>query len=159
MHMLREMMRDPAAKDPDARFRGLLHSILADYHFKTISTAEFQRAVEKHMTSAMDLEGGHSMNWFFEQWVRATGIPHYRVQFEAKTRGNEFLVTGMLEQTGVDDVFTAAVPLYAARTGEKPQKLGVVVTTGPDTRFHFVSQFRPTHLVIDPHRTSLCRTD
>jgi len=159
MHMLREMMRDPAAKDADARFRELLHSILSDYRFKTLSTAEFQRAVEKHMTRAMDLEDTHKMDWFFGQWVRATGIPHYRVQFEAKPHGNEFLVSGKLEQAGVDDVFTAPVPLYAARSGEKTQKLGVVITTGPDTRFHFVSQFRPTRLVIDPYRTILCRID
>ena len=33
------------------------------------------------MTPAMDLEGGRSMEWFFEQWVRGTGIPHYRVEF------------------------------------------------------------------------------
>lgn len=159
MHMLREMMRDPSAKDPDARFRELLHSILTDYRFKTLSTADFQRAVEKFMTPAMDLEGGHSMSWFFGEWVRATGIPHYRVQFDVKPHGGEFVVSGKLEQTGVDDVFTASVPLYAARIGEKNQKLGVVVTTSPDTHFHFTSQFRPTHLVVDPHHTLLCITN
>jgi aminopeptidase N len=159
MHMIREMLRDPADKDPDARFHDLLHSILAQYRFKPMSTAEFRRAVEQHMTPAMDLDGDHSMNWFFGEWVNATGIPRFRVQFEVKPRGNEFLVSGKLQQTGVDDVFTAPVPLYASRTGEKPQKLGVVITTGPETRFHFVSRFRPTHLAIDPHLTLLCRTD
>lgn len=159
IHMIREMLRDPAAKDPDARFHELLHSILAEYRFKPMSTAEFQRAVEQHMTPAIDLEDNHSMKWFFDEWVNSTGIPHFRVQFDVKPRGNEFLVSGKLEQSGVDDVFTAPVPLYASRTGEKPQKLGVVITTGPDTRFHFVSRFRPAHLVIDPHLTLLCRTD
>ncbi|HKN60955.1 MAG TPA: M1 family aminopeptidase [Candidatus Acidoferrales bacterium] len=159
MHMIREMLRDPADKDPDARFHDLLHSILAQYRFKPMSTAEFQRAVEQHMTPAMDLDGNHSMNWFFGEWVNATGIPRFRVQFDVKPRGNEFLVSGKLEQAGVDDVFTAPVPLYASRAGEKPQKLGVVITTGPETRFHFVSRFRPTHLAIDPHLTLLCRTD
>ena len=159
MHMIRELLRDPAAKDPDARFHELLRSILTQYRFKPLSTADFQKAVEQQMTPAMDLEGGHSMNWFFEEWVAATGIPHYSVQFEARPRGKEFLVSGRLEQSGVDDVFTAPVPIYASRSGEKAERLGVVVTTGPDTRFHFVSRFRPTHLVIDPHLTLLCRTD
>ena len=111
------------------------------------------------MTPSMDLEGGHSMNWFFEEWVKATGIPHYRVQFEAKPHGKEFLVTGKLEQDAVDDVFTAPVPLYAVRSGEKPEHLGVVVTTGPETRFRFVSRFRPSRLAIDPQLTLLCVTD
>lgn len=160
IHMLREMLRDPGAKDdPDARFRKLLDSTLTDYRFHGLSTADFEHEVERQMTPAMDLEGTHRMDWFFDEWVRQTGIPHYTVKFEVKPRGTEFLVTGRLEQNGVDDVFTAAVPLYAARQGSKLENLGVVITTGPETRFHFVSRTRPTRIVIDPHLTLLCRTD
>ncbi|HTS12446.1 MAG TPA: M1 family aminopeptidase [Candidatus Limnocylindrales bacterium] len=159
MHMIRELLWDPRAKDPDARFHTLLQSILTQYRFQPLSTADFQRAVEAEMTPSMDLEGGHSMNWFFDEWVKATGIPHYTVQFEAKPHGKEFLVTGKLEQDAVDDVFTAPVPLYAVRSGEKPEHLGVVVTTGPETRFRFVSRFRPSRLAIDPQLTLLCVTD
>ena len=160
IHMLHEMLRDPSAKgDPDARFRRLLGSVLTDYRFRALSTADFQREVEREMTPAMDLEGTHRMDWFFDQWVRQTGIPHYRVKFDVKPRGNEFLVTGRLEQSGVDDVFTAAVPLYVFRQGMKPESLGVVITTGPETRFHFVSRIRPTRILIDPRLTLLCRTD
>ena len=50
--------------------------------------------VERQMTLAMDLEGTRRMDWFFDEWVRETGIPHYSVKFEVKPRGNEFLVTG-----------------------------------------------------------------
>ena len=104
-------------------------------------------------------QGTRSMTWFFDQWVKATGIPRYKVQFEAKPRGDEFVVSGKLGQTEVDDVFTAPVPIYALRAGQKPQKLGVVVTTGTETRFRFTTRFRPSHLIIDPHLTVLCRTD
>jgi hypothetical protein len=107
----------------------------------------------------MDLEGTHRMDWFFDEWVRETSIPHYTVKFEVKPHGNEFLVTGRLEQDEVDDLFTASVPLYAARPAVKPDRLGVVVTTGPTTRFHFISRIRPTHLLIDPRLTLLCRTN
>jgi hypothetical protein len=160
IHMLHEMLRDSGAKeDPDARFRKLLGSILTDYHFRALSTADFQREVERQMTPAMDMEGTHRMDWFFDQWVHQTEIPHYTVKFEVKPRGKEFLVTGRLEQSGVDDVFTAAVPLYASRPGIKPENLGVVITTGPETRFHFVSRIRPVRILIDPRLTLLCRTD
>jgi hypothetical protein len=159
MHMLHEMLRDPTASDPDARFGELLKSILTQYRFKPFSTANFQQEVERQMTSAMDIEGNHSMSWFFSQWVKATGMPHYSVQFDARPRGDEFVVAGKLAQTEVDDVFTAAVPIYASHAGQKPQRLGVVITTGPETRFRFVSRFRPSHLAIDPHLTLLCRTD
>jgi len=159
MHMIHEMLRDPDAGDPDARFRELLTSILTQYRFTPFSTEDFQRAIERQMTPSMDIEGNRSMNWFFSQWVQSTGIPHYRVQFEAKPRGGEFVIAGKLEQSEVDDVFTASVPIYASRPGRKLETLGVVITTGPETRFRFVSRSRPAHLVIDPHLTLLCRTD
>jgi len=107
----------------------------------------------------MDVEGTRSMDWFFDEWVRGTGIPHYSVEFQTKPRGQEFLVTGKLLQSGVDDVFTAPVPLYSGKAGGKLERLGVVVTNGPETRFHFVSKVRPAHIVIDPRLTVLCRTE
>jgi Peptidase family M1 domain len=159
IHMLHEMLRDPNARDPDERFRELLHSILSQHRFHSLSTEDLQRAVEQVMTSAMDLEGMHSMDWFFEQWVRGTGIPHYAVEFHVSPHGKEFLVTGSLVQAGVDDVFTAAVPLYAGRPGGKQEWLGVVVTAGPETHFRFVSKVRPAHILIDPQLTILSRSD
>jgi hypothetical protein len=158
IHMLREMLRDPGApsgKDQDARFRDLLRSILAEHRFRPLSTADFQHAVEQHMTPAMDLEGTHRMDWFFDQWVRGTDLPHYSVKFEVKPRGTAFVVTGKLEQLGTEDVFTAAVPLYVVRVAGKPERLGVVVTTGAETRFQFESRVRPTRIVIDPNLTLL----
>ncbi len=67
------------------------------------------------------------MDWFFDEWVKETGIPHYAVKFDVKPHGNEFIVTGRLEQSGVDDLFTAPVPIYASRPGpgSKPLRLGV----------------------------------
>jgi Peptidase family M1 domain len=156
MHMLREMLRDPNSKDPDARFRELLRAVLTEHQFRPLSTAEFQHAVEQHMTPAMDLEGTHRMDWFFDQWVRGTDLPRYTVKFEVRPHGNEFTVSGKLEQAGTEEAFTAPVPLYALRIGGKPERLGVVVTTGAETRFHFESRTRPARIVIDPNLTLLC---
>ncbi|HYL68323.1 MAG TPA: M1 family aminopeptidase [Candidatus Limnocylindria bacterium] len=159
MHMLHDMLRDPGASDPDGLFRELLRAILTDYRFRALSTADFQREVEKRMTRAMDLESTHSMNWFFAQWVRGTGIPHYAVEYQVKPHGQEYLVTGKLLQTGVEDIFTAAVPLYGGKPGGKLERLGIVVTTGPETRFHFVVKNRPPRILVDPQLTLLCRMD
>lgn len=155
IHMLHEMMREPAAKDPDARFGEFLQSVLTDFHFRPFSTAEFQREVERRMTPSMDLERNHSMEWFFDEWVRGTGIPHYNVEFQVRPRGQEFVVTGRLEQSGVDEAFTAAVPLYGVRPPGKRQRLGIVVTTGPETRFRIVTRTRPSRILIDPNLTLL----
>ncbi|MGH9712447.1 MAG: M1 family aminopeptidase [Candidatus Acidiferrales bacterium] len=159
IHMLREMLRTPGASDPDEHFRELLKSILTEYRFRTLSTEDFRRALERRMTPAMDLESTRSMDWFFAEWVRGTGIPHYTVDFQAKPHGREYLVTGNLLQTGVDDIFTGAVPLYAGKPGGKLERLGVVVTTGPETSFRFVAHSRPPRILVDPYLTILCRTD
>jgi hypothetical protein len=158
MHMLYEMLRDPVVHDDNARFRNLLQTILTKYRYRAFTTEDFQREVEREMTPAMDLEGNRRMDWFFDEWVRETAIPRYSVKFDVKPRGNEFAVNGRLEQSRVDDLFTAAVPLFAARPGIKPVRLGVVITRGPETHFHFMSRIRPTHLLIDPHQTILCQT-
>jgi Peptidase family M1 domain len=157
-HMLRSMLRDPAARNPDARFAQLLRSVLETRRYHGLTNADLERAVEAVMTPAMDLEGGHSMDWFFDQWVRSSGIPHYALKFTVRPQGNRFLVHGTLKQTGVPETFLAAVPLFAARTGGKPVPLGTVVTSGEETPFHFSSPVRPKGLLIDPQMTLLCVT-
>jgi aminopeptidase N len=106
----------------------------------------------------MDLEGGRSMSWFFDQWVRGTGIPHYKVEFTAKRSGEQFVVKGVLNQDGVPPEFLARVPLFAA-AGGKQVFLGHVTTTGSQTSFRFVTTFDPKRILIDPELTLLCVAD
>lgn len=159
MHMLHELLRDPNSKDPDERFRQFLHSVLTNYRFRALSTADFQHAVEQVMTPSMDLEDDKSMKWFFDEWVRRTGIPAYSVQFQAKQRKQEYVVTGKLDQADVGEDFIAPVPVYGARSGMKPWLLGVVVPSGRETAFQFETHTRPTRLLIDPQMTLLHRTN
>src|SRR5207245_568794 len=125
MHMLREMLRQPGAKNPDARFTALLQTLATKYAYRALSTDDLQHEVEAVMTPAMDLEGGRSMEWFFEQWVRGSGIPHYRVEFTAHHTDKGYAVRGKLFQTGVPRSFIASVPLYASGAGHG-SFLGVV---------------------------------
>jgi hypothetical protein len=160
MHMLREMLRQPAGangKDPDARFVALLHTLVSKYARKALTTADLQREVEAVMTPRMALEGGHSMEWFFDEYVRGTGIPHYKVQFTSHGSEKGFQIRGKLLQDGVPRSFIAPVPIYA--TTPIPGRtvyLGTVVATGDETNFTFTSAIQPHKLLIDPHMTLLC---
>jgi Peptidase family M1 domain len=156
IHMLREMLRQPNTPNPDARFIALLHALVARYSQSALSTAQFQREVEAVMTPKMDLEGGRSMDWFFDQYVRGTGIPHYKVEFTAHRSDKGFQVRGTLHQSGVPRSFIAPVPLYINTGLGRSVFLGTVVTTGDDTRFTFTAQVDPHKLQIDPHTTLLC---
>jgi hypothetical protein len=158
IHMLREMLRQPRTKTPDARFTALLQTLVTKYAYRALSTEDLQREVEAAMTPAMDLEGGHSMEWFFEQWVRGAGIPHYRVEFTAHQTEKEFLVRGKLFQTGVPHSFITSVPLYIGGSGHNTF-LGTVVAAGEETSFHFVAPVAPRKIIIDPQMTLLSTSE
>ncbi len=155
IHMLREMLRQPGTRDPDARFAALLHNLAGKYAYRALSSADLQREIEAVMTPAMDLEGGRSMEWFFEDWVRGTGVPHYHVEFSVHRSDKGFLVRGKLFQKGVPRSFIAPVPLYA-NTGGHSTQLGVVAAAGPETTFQFTTQAAPNKITIDPRMTLLC---
>jgi hypothetical protein len=159
-HMLRSMLREPAAKNPDARFARLLTSLAQEYRYKPITTEGLQRAVEQVMTPSMALEGGKSMDWFFDQYVRGTGIPKYEVDFSAKPLpGGSFTIRGKVKQSGVPANFIARVPIYLPRVSGKPVLLGTVITSGEETSFQFTARIAPKKLLIDPHLTLLAITE
>ncbi|MGH9702312.1 MAG: M1 family aminopeptidase, partial [Candidatus Acidiferrales bacterium] len=98
IHMLRMMLMEtdstressgkhsPAAKDStskeaDSRFIELLHAVLTKYRFQSLSTADFQHVIEQSMPPEMDVDGTKSLDWFFDEWVRGTGIPRYSVSY------------------------------------------------------------------------------
>jgi peptidase M1-like protein len=159
IHMIREMLRQPGAKNPDARFVALLHTLATKYAYRALSTPDLQREIEAVMTPDMDLEGGHSMEWFFEEWVRGTGVPHYHVTFTVHHDENGYSVRGKLFQSGVPRSFIAPVPLYASTSAARPALAAIVATEGPETSFHFTTQVEPHKILIDPQMTLLCTTN
>jgi hypothetical protein len=159
MHMLREMLRQPGAtagKDPDARFVALFRKLSTTYAQRALTTADLQHEVEAVMTPRMDIEGGHSMEWFFAEYVRGSGIPHYKVQFTSRHSEKGFQVRGKLLQSEVPSSFIAPVPIYASIGVGRTVYLGTVVATGEETSFTFTSASEPRKLLVDPHMTLLC---
>jgi aminopeptidase N len=158
IHMLREMLRQPGTKNPDARFIAFLQTLAKKYAYRSLSTDDLRHEVEAVMTPAMDLEGGRSMEWFFEEWVRGTGIPRYRVEFSTHHTEKGLQIRGKLFQTGVPHSFIANVPLYAAGPGHGTL-LGNVVAAGPETLFHFTVAAAPRKITVDPQMTLLCTSE
>jgi len=159
IHMLRQMLRQQGAKNPDERFTALLRTLATKYAGRALSTEDLQQEVEGVMTRSMALEGGRSMEWFFEQWVRGTGIPHYRVEFTSHKTEKGYLVKGKLFQTDVPRSFIASVPLYTGGSIGHVVPLGTVLAEGPETSFHFTVPNEPRKLLIDPQMTLLCTTE
>jgi aminopeptidase N len=159
IHMIHEMLRQPNSENPDARFMALLRTLVTKYDAKALTTSQLQKEVEAVMTPKMDLEGGRSMEWFFEQYVRGAGIPRYKVEFTSHHTEKGFQIRGKLLQSGVPHSFIAPVPLYASMGSGRNVLLGTVDTTGDETPFTFNVPAVPHKILVDPKLTLLCVSD
>lgn len=72
--MLRAMMLDHDQKVPDARFIAMMQDFTSTYDNRDATTADFQKIAEKYMRPVMDLDGNHSLDWFFREYVYGTAI-------------------------------------------------------------------------------------
>ena len=96
------------------------------------------------------------MEWFFEEYVRGTGIPRYRVEFTTHRTEKGLQARGKLLQSGVPRSFIAPVPLYVGSSAGRSTYLGTVLAAGDETSFSFHTQTEPHKLLIDPRMTLLC---
>lgn len=149
VHMLRHLLGEKAFSD-------LLRNIVAEYGNKPFSTAALQALAERRMSSERNVEATNRLDWFFEQWVHNTGIPHYQLRARVEPRPNgSYRIRGSITQRGVVDLFAMPVPVYA-RMGKDLRFLGRVAVSGPETSFTFITSTRPERILLDPHQTVLC---
>lgn len=148
LEMLRTMLEDTKAKDPDANFISIMRDFTKTYAGKSASTADFEHIVEKHV--------GQPMDWFFNEWVYGDETPTYNFSYQLQDAGNgKTMVTFKLTQSGVSNSFQMGVPLYATYKG-KMDRIGFVQMKGSSTRkAQFKLGFRPSSISIDARRNLL----
>jgi hypothetical protein len=123
LHMVRMMMWD--RKDGDQRFKQTMQDFVATYAGRAATTEDFKTMVEKHMTPAMDLEGNHKMDWFFNEYVYGTALPSYKFDPSFETAPNGDVVLAFtLTQSGVDANFRMLVPIYLEWSNGQVTRLG-----------------------------------
>lgn len=151
LEMLRAMMEDTRAKEPDARFINMMRDFASTYAGKNASTEDFRRVVEKHT--------GEPMDWFFNQWVYGTEVPTFDFNYELKDAGGGKTQLKMtLAQSGVSSTFQSRVPIFFYQDGQ-PRRLGIVKVVGakPATG-DTVLPFRPEKITLDEFHSMLCYT-
>jgi aminopeptidase N len=132
LHMIRMMMWD--RKTGDQPFKELMKDFVTTYAGRAATTEDFKAMVEKHMSPEMDMQGNHSMDWFFNEYVYGTALPSYKLDysFDKDPAGNvvfSFKVT----QSGVDDSFRMLVPIYVELPDGRMISLGRAHMTGNKT--------------------------
>jgi Peptidase family M1 domain len=147
--MLRMMMRDSTAQDPDARFKAMMHDFCNTYDNKAASTEDFKAIAEKYMTRTMDMENNHKLDWFFREYVYGTGIPHYEFHADVQsTPDGKFKMVGSFKRTGVPDNWMDVVPVFADDKG-KQVPLGLFRVTKSDTEFSIPLNSNPGKLQVN----------
>jgi len=144
IHMIRMMLRQDGP-NPDARFLAMLEEFVETYGDRAASTWDFKSVAEKYASKKLD--------WFFDQWVFATGLPTYATEHKIEASGNEFTIEGKIEQTGVPDDFTMPVPIFA-----DGQYLGTVQVSDSEGQFKFRVSKKPELLTVDAEMTILTAT-
>lgn len=123
LHMIRMMMWD--RKNGDQTFRETMQDFVKTYSGKAATTEDFKAMVEKHMSSEMDLEGNHRLDWFFNEYVYGTALPAYKLDSSfGKDPNGDVLFTFKVTQSGVDDKFKMIVPIYLELADGRVVNLG-----------------------------------
>jgi hypothetical protein len=150
LYMIRMMMFD--RKTGDQRFKEMMQDFVKTNYNRDVSTEDFKRAVEKHITPEMDLDENGRMDWFFNEWVYGTEMPSYRLEYSLD--GN--VLTGRVTQSGVSDGFAMLVPIYVD-LGKGWVRLGAATIRGNSTTD--LGQIRlpatPKRVAIAPYKDIL----
>ena len=133
LHMLRALLR---RGDTDKAFAEMVQELQTQFAGRTISTEEFRMLAEKY--------AGEDLDWFFEQWVYGTGIPHYALNYSINATTAGFVVQGRISQSGVPETFTMPVPVFGDDV-----LLGTVTVKGDGSEFRFMSKTKPAVVHLD----------
>jgi hypothetical protein len=153
MHMLRQLMRDPRSGS-DAAFFSFLRAVRNECQDKPLTTELFRQIAEKYVVRAANIDHLASLEWFFDQWVYATGIPELRAKTSVETRAGKLQLSGTISLDGVDENFSLPVPIYA-QTLRGQSLVGIAMAVGRETSFSFPLAVRPAKVLVDPQATLL----
>ena len=141
LYMLRQMMA--TSKNGDLEFRARMHDFVDTYRLTVATTDDFKAMVEQPMTPAMDLDGNHRMDWFFNEYVYGTELPKYHFESDVTDKGDGVMMHFKLTQSGVSETFKARVPVYVELSDGRTVELGRVLMVGNKTDEESVPMAKP----------------
>jgi hypothetical protein len=160
IHMLREMLREPASKDPDAGFNAAMQELITTLDGKQMSNHDVQAAFEKHLPADLRYESKNSLDWFFEGWVNGTAVPSFSLKsVQASARKNKVVFTGKIIESDAPEQLVTSLPIYAESPNPEvaPVYLGRVFADESETTFTISAPAGTRKLLLDPYRTVLRR--
>ncbi len=133
IHMLRLRMGDD-------NFRRFLAELCRRYRFQSLGTEDFRKVATEFLPAGSP---DAKLESFFDTWVYGTGIPVLKLRYAI--RGTR--VSGTVTQSGVDDQFSAFVPVEIDTGGRKPV-LQWVETGSDPSQFSWVLKEKPVRVSL-----------
>ena len=111
LHMLEMLYWTPQGKE-DA-FKHSMQAFVAEYAGKSATTEDWKHSMEKTMPRQLDLRGDGKLDWFFDEYVYGTELPHYAMTANFSVGADGVTSCHLtLGQSNVSKSFVMAVPLY-----------------------------------------------
>jgi aminopeptidase N len=132
LHMLEMMYWDPT--DREETFKHSLQQFVTDYSGKEATTEDWKKSMETTMPKWMDLRADGKLDWFFDEYVYGTELPHYAVSSEFTVGADGKTSCHLkLTQSNVSKSFVMLIPLYLELTDGQVARFRNVVMHGDDT--------------------------
>lgn len=149
LYMLRMLMHD-FVKNDDSRFLDMLRDFVASYYWKSASTADFIDIAEKHY--------GGDLDWFFDQYVYDTQIPHYKwkASYDEQLDGS-YLVSLDIKTEDVGDGFQMLVPVTIIMEGDYHATVRIRIDRLNQKVTLPKIPYKPRKIVFNTYKSVLCK--
>ena len=94
------------------------------------------------------------MDLFFDNWVYSTGVPTLKLSYALKGAAPQWKVSGSIEQSGVDNDFTAEVPVEI-QFAKSPSQIVWVETSDEPATFSATLKEMPAKVTLGTGTTVL----
>jgi hypothetical protein len=131
LHML-EMMYW-STQDQETTFKQAMQQFVKDYSGKAATTEDWKASMEKTMPKWMDLRHDGKLDWFFDEYVYGTELPHYTISSDFTVADGLTSVHLKLTQSNVSQNFVMLIPLYLQLKDGQVQRMFNVVIHGSGT--------------------------
>lgn len=132
LHMIQMMYWTPRYQEEP--FKKSMQAFVEEYAGKSASTEDFKHSLEKTMPKWVDASGDGKLDWFFNEYVYGTEVPHYDISSDFTTDQNGVTSVHVeLSQSGVSDNFLMLVPIYMQMADGNTVRLASVKMRGDYT--------------------------
>ena len=150
LHMLRMMLHDWQTGS-DQRFIELMQDFYISSAGREVTTADFQKIVEKHCRQDME--------WFFRNWIYGTELPSYKYAIDVnETPGNEYNVHIRIAQDGEHPLFKMPVPIeFVYNDGSR--NVTTIRVDGRKAELTLTLKQEPDEININPNHALLAEIE